>query len=86
MEGIGGVLSSFSTRMDLNQEPIEALNLEREPISLRSIQLECRRKVCARIPIVRRYGEEGYEKVIQDPSPFLILGTRGTSVILFILF
>ena len=86
MEEIGDVLSSSSTNMDLNQQPIDHIEIEKEPISLRGIRFECKRKIAAKDAIVKRFGNSGYEKVIQDPNPFLMVGTSSGSVIVFILY
>lgn len=85
MGQIGGVLSSSSTRMDLNQQPIDEIEIEKKPISLKGLQFECRRKVAAKEAIVKRFGDSGFEKVIQDPNPFLMIGALGGSIVVFIL-
>lgn len=85
MEKSGDAPSLFFTRMDLNQTPIGQIEVDKEPISLKAIRFECRKKIAAKEAIVKRFGEVGYEKVIQDPSPFLMIGTSGEAVIVFIL-
>lgn len=86
MERNGSAPFISSTRMDLNHPPIRVEEVERVPISLKGIRFECRPKVTAKDAIVHRYGEEGYDKVIQDLSPFIMVGMKEESIIIFILY
>jgi hypothetical protein len=71
--------------MDLNQEPIQDLPRYGDPIPLVRIRFVYGQKLTARDAIVRRYGESGYERVIQDQTPFLMVGVVRTSIIIFVL-
>lgn len=86
MEESGNALFLFSTRMDLNQPPAEVPEGPQDPISLSGIRFEYRPKRAAKSAIVRRFGERGYEKILRERVPFLMLGQIEGSVVILVLY
>lgn len=86
MEENGNAPYSFSSKMDLNQPPVGTSENRREPTNLTGIKFECRPKASAKTAIIRRFGESGYEKIIGDQKPFLMLGLIEGAMVILVLY
>lgn len=82
----GGAPYSFSIRMDLNQQPTEDLEQEREPKTIRGIGFEYRTKIASKTALVRKFGESRYEIILRDEKPFVMLGPMGDTIVIFIFY